>query len=59
MNCQIGKNLLRAESLGEDLATAIDIVKDEIVKEIKALQGKKRTKLISGARKLKGKVRGV
>ncbi len=54
INCQIGKNLLRAESRQSELASAIDIVKDEIVKEIKSFKGRRRTKIIAGARKIKG-----
>ncbi|MBI3632112.1 MAG: ribosome-associated translation inhibitor RaiA [Candidatus Vogelbacteria bacterium] len=53
VNLQIGQNLLRAVCEESELSAAIDIVKDEIVKEIKRLKDRLRTKIIGGARKIK------
>lgn len=54
-NLSVGKTMLRAEAMGETLNEAIDLVEDEISGEIKKFKEKRRTMLLKGARKIKGK----
>src|SRR3989338_11231820 len=54
-NLSIGKKLLRAEALGENLNEAIDLLEEELEREIKKFKERKRALMIKGARKLKGK----
>jgi len=55
VNLSMGKKLLRAESLGENLHEAIDLLEEEIEREIKKFKGKRRALALKGARKLKGR----
>ncbi len=55
VNLSMGKILLRAEAYGENLNAAIDKLESELAGEIKKFKGKKRTKMLKGARKAKGK----
>ena len=52
-NLKIGKRLIRAEQSGEDPREVIDLVEEELKREIVAYKGKSQTKEIRGARKLK------
>src|SRR3989344_2668477 len=52
-NLKLGKRLIRAEHIGEDPHEVIDLVEEELKREIKAFKGKSKTKEIRGARKLK------
>ena len=52
-NLKIGKRLLRAEQSGEDPREVIDLVEEELKREIVTYKGKSQTKEIRGARKLK------
>ena len=54
-NLSVGRTLLRAEALGETLNEAIDLVEEELTREIKKFKEKRRTMLLKGARKIKGK----
>ena len=54
-NLSMGKNVLRAEALGETLNEAIDLVEGELTREIKKFKEKRRTAMLKGARKVKGK----
>ena len=54
-NLSMGKTLLRAEALGESLNEAIDILENELSREIKHFKGKRRTEMLKGARRVKGK----
>ncbi|MEK7162385.1 MAG: ribosome-associated translation inhibitor RaiA [Patescibacteria group bacterium] len=54
-NLSVGWTLLRAEALGETLNEAIDLVEEELTREIKKFKEKRRTMLLKGARKIKGK----
>lgn len=51
----LGKNVLRAEALADTLNEAIDMVQGEITREIKKFKDKRRTEMLKGARKMKGK----
>ncbi len=53
VNLKIGKTLLRAEEEGEDPHAVIDAVENELLREIKSFKGKKQTKDIRTARKIK------
>ena len=54
-NLAVGKYMLRAEALGETLNEAIDLVEGELSREIKKFKEKRRTAMLKGARKVKGK----
>jgi ribosomal subunit interface protein len=51
----MGRNVLRAEALADTLNEAIDMVDGEIAGEIKKFKGKRRTEMLKGARKVRGK----
>lgn len=53
VNLNLNGQLLRAEETGESLAAAIDLVKDELAKEIKSLKDKRMTSYKRGARSWK------
>ena len=55
VNLQLGKNVLRAEALGETLNEAIDLVEGELTREIKKFKERRRSILLKGARKARGK----
>ncbi|MEK7630411.1 MAG: HPF/RaiA family ribosome-associated protein [Patescibacteria group bacterium] len=52
-NLTIGKHLIRAEEEGEDPHTVIDELENEFLREIKSFKGKKQTKDIRIARRIK------
>lgn len=52
-NLTIGKQLIRAEHSGEDPREVVDLIEDELTREIKSFKGKLKTKQIRGARKIK------
>lgn len=54
-NLSIGKKLLRAEAIGENLNEAIDLLEEELEREIKKFKERKRALMLKGARRLKGK----
>lgn len=54
-NLSIGKILLRAEALGEDLHEAIDLLEEELRREIKKFKNKRIALERKGARILKTK----
>jgi len=54
-NLSIGKKLLRAEALGENLNEAVDLLEEELEREIKKFKERKRALMLKGARKLKEK----
>lgn len=54
-NLSIGKILLRAEALGENLHEAIDLLEEELRREIKKFKTKKTALDRKGARVLKSK----
>ena len=54
-NLSVGKKLLRAEAVGENLNEAIDILEEELEREIKKFKERKRALMLKGARRLKGK----
>ena len=54
-NLSVGKKLLRAEALGENLNEAIDLLEEELEREIKKFKERKRALMLKGARRLKGK----
>lgn len=56
-NFSLGKVLLRAEHFGEDVHEAIDLVEEEIMREVKKFREKMRTKERSGARIFKNIIR--
>jgi len=51
----MGKINLRAESTAETLNNAIDEVEYELMREIKKFKEKRRTTMLKGARRVKGK----
>lgn len=53
VNLNLNGQLLRAEETSESLAAAVDLVKDELAKEIKSLKDKKMTNYKRGARSWK------
>ncbi|MDO8522667.1 MAG: ribosome-associated translation inhibitor RaiA [bacterium] len=55
VNLKTGKVSLRAESTAETLNNAIDEVEYELSREIKKFKEKKRTEMLKGARRVKGK----
>lgn len=55
VNLKTGKVSLRAESTAETLTNAIDEVEYELSREIKKFKEKKRTEMLKGARRVKGK----
>ena len=54
-NLSVGKTLLRAEAMGENLNKAIDLLEEELEREIKKFKERKRALMLKGARQLKGK----
>lgn len=52
-NLTLGRKVLRAEQVGEGPHEVIDLVEEELWREIKSFKGKAKTKEIRGARKLK------
>lgn len=54
-NLKIGKVSLRAESTADTLNNAIDEVEYELTREITKFKDKRRTTMLKGARKVKGK----
>lgn len=52
-NLAIGKTMLRAEALGETLNEAIDLVEEELGREIKKFKEKKRSLMLKATRRLK------
>ena len=52
-NLAIGKKLLRAEAIGETLNEAVDLLAEELEREIKKFKERRRVLLLKGARKLK------
>lgn len=56
-NLTLGRRVLRAEQVGEGPHEVIDLVEEELRREIKSFRGKGRTKEIRGARKLKRMMR--
>jgi ribosomal subunit interface protein len=59
VNLKMGKTLIRAEEEGDDPHAVIDAVENELLRQIKSFKGKKKTKNIRTARKIKGALRGV
>ncbi|MFH1671579.1 MAG: ribosome-associated translation inhibitor RaiA [Candidatus Portnoybacteria bacterium] len=53
VNLSLNGHLLRVEETGESLQAAIDMVRDELAREIKHHKGKEVTKFIRGARSWK------
>lgn len=53
VNLDLNGRLLRAEKTGESLAAAVDLVKDELAKEIKSFKDKRITTFKRGARSWK------
>lgn len=56
-NIQLGKRLIRAEYEGVGPHEVIDVVENELRREITSFKGKSKAKEIRGARKLKGMFR--
>ena len=56
-NLSLGGKLLRAEAEGEDVRAAIDLLSEEIEREIKTYKGKNRAFLLRGARQAKKDLR--
>lgn len=56
-NLAFGKRLLRAEQTGEDPHEVIDLVREELLREIKSVKEKTKVKEIRGARKIKRMLR--
>lgn len=54
-NLSVGKTNLYAESGGETLSEAIDLLEEELEREIKKFKGRRRSLMLTGARKLKYK----
>lgn len=54
-NLSVGKKLLRAEALGENLNEAIDLLEEELEREIKKFKEHRRSLALKGVRKLKMK----
>lgn len=54
-NLSVGKKLLRAEASGENLNEAVDLVEEELEREIKKFKERNRALMLKGARRLKGK----
>src|SRR3989338_9304593 len=52
---RMGKISLRAEATAEALNDAIDMVEEELGTEIKKFKEKRRTQMLKGARRMKGK----
>lgn len=55
VNLLVGKKMLRAESYGEDLYEAIDLLEAELENEIKKFKARIKTLIIKGARSVKEK----
>ncbi|MFH1461258.1 MAG: ribosome-associated translation inhibitor RaiA [Patescibacteria group bacterium] len=53
VNLSIGGQLLRSEETGESLQAAIDLIKDELQREIRRHKEKQQTQFIRGARSWK------
>ena len=56
-NLTFGKRLIRAEASGEDPREAIDLLEDELIREVKTFKNKKATESRKGARDIKRKIR--
>lgn len=56
-NVTFGKHILRAEASGEDPREAIDILQEEIVREVRRFKEKGATKNRKSARKVKKRLR--
>jgi|SRR3989338_5643196 len=54
-NLRMGNVSLRAEATAEALNDAIDQVEEELIGEIKKFKEKRRTQMLKGARKVKGR----
>ena len=54
-NLSFGKKVLYAEAFGETLNEAIDLLEEELEREIKKFKERKRALMLKGARRLKGK----
>lgn len=54
-NLSVGKELLRAEAIGENLNEAIDLVEAELEREIKKFKEKRRSTMLKSARVIKRK----
>lgn len=52
-NLSFGKKVLYAEAFGETLNEAIDLLEEELEREIKRFKGKRRALMLKGARRLK------
>ncbi|MDP3934674.1 MAG: ribosome-associated translation inhibitor RaiA [Candidatus Giovannonibacteria bacterium] len=52
-NLSVGRTLLRAEALGETLNEAIDLVEEELTREIKKFKERRHSLMLKGARSLK------
>ncbi len=50
---RMGRNVLRAEARGETFQEAVDILQNEITREVKKLKGKRSAGIIKGARQAK------
>lgn len=58
VNLKIDGNLLRAEATDSNLYSSIDMVRDEIIREIKTHKGKHESLLRRGSRRLKAIILG-
>jgi len=58
-NLKLGKHLIRAEHEGEGAHEVIDLVENELTREIKSFKERSKTKEIRGARKLKRMLKRV
>ena len=54
-NVSFGKKLIRAEAYGETLNEAIDLLEEELEREIKKFKGRQRALMLKGARRIKRK----
>lgn len=59
MNLHISGKVFQASSEGEDLFSAMDTVKDEIVKELKTNKDKKISLVKRGGSKIKNSLKGI
>lgn len=59
MNLHISGKVFQASSEGEDLYSVMDIVKDEIVKELKTYKDKKVSLIKRGGSKIKNSLKGI
>lgn len=54
-NLALGKKTLYSEAFGETLNEAIDLLEEELEREIKHFKGRSRSLMLKSARKLRGK----